>query len=284
MVINEKLFPYRIFGTRIPRPEDVLYLKKVITWRPNQLSYVLTSMENQILYGKEIRNQAQLPYEIFLDTVFQKDAVLTARAIHTILLAGTSDFTIIPTQLMKDKRLLDISRTLVHEEIYEEELILANISGTEASSLFVIPEDIKYLWDKYLDEFETQHLISTHFHLVEFIAKNLTDFVIVHILEGYAITTAVKNGQVLLANAFIYRSNNDLFYFLLSVKFVLDLPSQIPFFVLGDIEKGDIFMKKLREKLPHTQVYEGWSTFIAPYLEETATWRYGFMAFAGALS
>ncbi len=280
MVSSDTLFPSRVFGTRVPNIDEVGHLTKVISWRPNVLSYVYLTKEHQILFGKEIRNEALLPYEIFLETVFRKERVLLADSAETLLLAATSDFMLIPHLLLKDRRLLELSRTLVHEQIYEEELIHTPIAGTEVGALFVIPDEIRFIWDKYLGDYQVHHLISTHFHMFERLSKSLTNFLLVHIFDGYIITTACKNQQICLSNAYVYRAHNDIFYFLLSIRSVLDLPWQLPILVLGDLEKEDALLIKIRERLPHTQVYEGWGASIASFLAETSTWRYGFMAFA----
>lgn len=245
----------------------------VIFCRDLGISYIILSPSNQIVYSKESYNQDGLAGEIFLRLLFEKDSLLQEKFAECRILSSSPVFTLVPFEAMSEDRLLHVARILMDEMIYEEEMISHPLDQLQAWTLFPNQVSVNHILQEYVPHHTLSHICDPLIQLC--LSEESATALFLLVFDKCAMLAVLKNGQLHLCNAYTFRADLDIVYFMQTVKQVTGLEGEShPIWVLGDVEER---MQLFKNHLPQVRFPDKLNSYL-PSGSKLPYWKFAYLA------
>ncbi len=274
---------YRYQGQSFSPKRLKNYLLRILV-RDQTLVYVVLDKAHKILATREYHAKSHLEMDDFLEEVRAQDYFLKEEYGVSQVVSGTLAFSLIPNQFFVSERVKDFAGTLVRETTdpgkSPDHLEYLKMEKTGATAIFTVPGSLKEKCDDWL---EGPEYIPSCEPLIK-MAAGLTapgkDLLMTTLFSNQFVVTGMKNGRLMLCNAYDYSSAADLVYFIQLVSDMLELDETAKILINGDIDPDGQLFSQLKELVPRAEIPVDFlqSRFDSP-AEDIPYHRFAFLSF-----
>jgi hypothetical protein len=246
--------------------------------QPNQVSYLIISPKEEIIFCKEFTNTQIVSQSVFLRFILEKETIISSTFLDTRVYISEAPFTLIPEVFWRDDYKVPLSRLLLKDVFDRSELTHTAIPALSARLLFPRPSMTLNFLDQYIHHYTLAHVSSLLLAITERLQMEYDEFILSLLLEGQVLISAVVDGELRICNRYLCQSPADTGYFIQTAKNTVGMKAEAPHFILGDVEHKE---KAGASSLWHYFPKMRFPEFIRPIIGEIDDslpwWRFAFL-------
>lgn len=169
------------------------------------------------IQARDFESTHLLSQEMFLRFLFEKEKILQGSYVEVQVYLDQPAFTLVPTMLQNDKMNLAISRLLIDDQLFSDEVYHYKLPYMEANLVMALPPALKHMLNHYMRDYVLLHPAS----IVLSIGHRATngELEVYALFEGQHMTVAVfEHEKLLLTNMYVCRASSDVLYYLQLIR------------------------------------------------------------------
>ncbi|MEM6630708.1 MAG: DUF3822 family protein [Bacteroidota bacterium] len=224
--------------------------KLTIFIKDQSLFYVIIGTDHKVKLCKAIHNKQQLSSSLFLRFVFEKEKVLQGWNDRSQVLSSSPKFTLLPRALSKKGKDILYAQLFLQDTIYDDEVYTQDFAKDSIRCIFLDNPQLHHVLGEYLGNYTFKHIATTNFEFGTVLSGEIPNHILLHHLGSHVVASFFKEGQFQYCNAFEYRTDSGLLYFIRSLIQLMDLQDSIPIFMVGEVDPSDSLFEYLLSHLP----------------------------------
>ena len=239
-------------------PERLKSYTLKILIRDQLLVYVVLDPDHRIIAIREYQASATSDMLDLIGEIKEEDYFLKEEYGSIQVVSGTLSFSLIPNKFFVSGRVKEFAGTLVRDTAGPGEkpdhLEYLKMDKTGATAIFTVANDLKERCDQYLEGPEYTPACRSQIRMAAELTPPGKDLLLTTLFSNQFVVTGMKNGRLMLCNAYEYQSAADLVYFIQLVSDMLELDEQAAVLINGDISEDGQLFKQLKEFVPRAEI------------------------------
>lgn len=201
--------------------------------QPRRVFAVWTGPEEQLMACHEYIGDPGLSPLMFLRLLLDRETLLREPYVEVRVYLGETPFTLLPAGQLTLQDRLRVTRLLLDDLAFEEELLELPVEAAGALLLTTLDPGLRHLLRQYLRHFWLGHLAQLAIPLALRLAGGRNAILLLPGDSG-ALMTAVRHGRLHFCNQLPVYQPDDQQYFLETVFQLCELGPETPLWALGE--------------------------------------------------
>ncbi len=229
----------------------------VLVPQENRISYAVLAGDGTVARAKSFLNESNLASSVFFRMVLEREALRQQAFGAYAVLSASPQFALIPNEELRPGRedAYRYTRILIDESVFKQEVACIGLPDMESSLVFVAPLPVRYLWDEYLPAYELGHVVVPLITMARQLGQQAPSHLLIQLFDTTAIIAACQEGRMVFCNAFRFRAEMDIVYFLHSVREVTGLSDDaLPVYAVGEFDREGQAYAHLQTYIPQLRI------------------------------
>ena len=229
----------------------------VLVPQENRISYAVLAGDGTAARSKSFLNENNLASSVFFRMVLEREALRQQAFGSYAILSANPQFALIPNEELRPGKddAHRYTRLLLDESAFRQEVACIGLPGMESSLVFVAPLPLRYLWDECLPAYELGHVAVPLVVMARQLRQQAPSHLLIQLFDTTAIIVACQEGRIVFCNAFRFRAEMDIVYFLYSVREVTDMNDDaLPVYVVGEFDREGQAYANLQAYVPQLRI------------------------------
>ena len=248
--------------------------------KDQSLFYVIVGADRQIKLCKAIYNKQQLSLSLFLRFVFEKEKVLQGWDKRIEVLSSSPKFTLLPKALWKKGNDILYAQLFLQDTIYDDEVYTQDFAKESIRCVFLDTPQLHHVLGEYLGSYTFKHIASTNFEFGTLLSGEIPNHILLHNMGSHVIASFFKEGQFQYCNAFEYRTDSGLLYFIRSLLQLMNTSEPPPIFMVGEVDPTDPIFEYLLSNLPSFSFPHMVGRYFPGLPDSLPYWKFCYLLFS----
>lgn len=253
----------------------------VLVPQENRISYAVLAADGRVIASQSFLNEKGLASSVFFRMVLERGELRHQKFASQCILSANPQFALVPNEALRPEQddPYHYARILLDESVFKQEVARVELPGTASSLLFVVPLPLRYLWDEYLPDYELKHVAVPLVAMSHQLRLQSSSHFLLQLFDTMAIIVACNAGQITFCNAFRFRAEMDIVYFLHSVREVTGIADDsLPVYVVGEFDREGQAYYNLQTYIPQLRIPAFWEEkALASEVADAPFWKFGLL-------
>ncbi len=272
-------FPHTLFLETPDYKDHLSFGRLVLLIKEQSLQYVIIGEDREIKLCKAIYNQQDLSLSLFLRFVFEKEPLIQGWQDRCTVLSTSPKFTLLPKTLAKRGKDALYAQLFLQDTIYDDEVYHQDFAKESIRCIFLDTPQIHHVLGEYLDSYQFKHLVETQFELGSLLSGEIPNHILINRMGNHILTSLFKDGHFHYCNAFEYRTESGLLYFIRSLLQIFSPSQEPPIYIMGDIDPYEPLFEYLVTQLPTFSFPQVLESILHGLPPSSSYWKYCYMLF-----
>lgn len=199
----------------------------ILHFQIDRLTYGVKGVGGMWYCLRSYINTGLLSEASFFRLIFAKDHYLRNQYHRIRAFTSESPFTLLPTNLDQPSFRVPVARLLLSEDLFEEDIITTTLPDWQLTILSQARNEWQQVVDDHQLSLTLQPTIAACLSWGARWRSQHAQYLTLWVHRDQVLLVAVAQGNLLLANAFPYRSQADMLYFVQAVRDELPRPGEV---------------------------------------------------------